>query len=79
MAVLNTKDMYLNIYLTVTIQQVAILDVKQIRVSYLRSWFLLDVIAAFPIGYILFFAVSLDSNCIRLGWRHSIRMQKQCM
>ncbi|CAL8370605.1 unnamed protein product [Arctogadus glacialis] len=36
--------------------EVAILDVKQIRVSYLRSWFLLDVIAAFPIGYILFFA-----------------------
>ncbi|KAG7260148.1 hypothetical protein CRUP_014134 [Coryphaenoides rupestris] len=35
---------------------VAILDVKQIRVSYLRSWFLLDVIAAFPIGYILLFA-----------------------
>ncbi|CAL8240452.1 unnamed protein product [Merluccius merluccius] len=36
--------------------EVAILDVKQIRVSYLRSWFLLDVIAAFPIGYILLFA-----------------------
>ena len=47
--------------------QVAILDVKQIRVSYLRSWFLLDVIAAFPIGYILFFAVSPDSNCILPG------------
>ncbi|XP_071760167.1 hyperpolarization activated cyclic nucleotide-gated potassium channel 5 [Centroberyx gerrardi] len=36
--------------------EVAILDIKQIRVSYLRSWFIPDVIAAFPIGYILFFA-----------------------
>ncbi|XP_068602064.1 hyperpolarization activated cyclic nucleotide-gated potassium channel 5 [Brachionichthys hirsutus] len=34
----------------------AILDIKQIRVSYLRSWFIPDVIAAFPIGYILLFA-----------------------
>ncbi|CAL8372260.1 unnamed protein product [Arctogadus glacialis] len=36
--------------------EVAILDLKQIRISYLRSWFIPDVIAAFPIGYILFFA-----------------------
>ncbi|KAJ3592231.1 hypothetical protein NHX12_007359 [Muraenolepis orangiensis] len=35
---------------------VAILDLKQIRISYLRTWFIPDVIAAFPIGYILFFA-----------------------
>ncbi|XP_061826855.1 hyperpolarization activated cyclic nucleotide-gated potassium channel 5 isoform X2 [Nerophis lumbriciformis] len=34
----------------------AILDIKQIRVSYLRTWFIPDVIAAFPIGYILLFA-----------------------
>lgn len=37
--------------------QEAILDIKQIRVSYLRTWFIPDVIAAFPIGYILLFAV----------------------
>uniref|UniRef100_A0A8C5I4S8 Hyperpolarization activated cyclic nucleotide-gated potassium channel 5 n=1 Tax=Gouania willdenowi TaxID=441366 RepID=A0A8C5I4S8_GOUWI len=35
----------------------AILDIKRIRVSYLRTWFIPDVIAAFPIGYILLFAV----------------------
>uniref|UniRef100_A0A3P9JV49 Hyperpolarization activated cyclic nucleotide-gated potassium channel 5 n=1 Tax=Oryzias latipes TaxID=8090 RepID=A0A3P9JV49_ORYLA len=34
----------------------AILDIKQIRVNYLRTWFIPDVIAAFPIGYILLFA-----------------------
>ncbi|XP_005745343.2 potassium/sodium hyperpolarization-activated cyclic nucleotide-gated channel 1-like [Pundamilia nyererei] len=34
----------------------AILDIKRIRVSYLRTWFIPDVIAAFPIGYILLFA-----------------------
>uniref|UniRef100_A0A3Q3JRZ4 Cyclic nucleotide-binding domain-containing protein n=1 Tax=Monopterus albus TaxID=43700 RepID=A0A3Q3JRZ4_MONAL len=34
----------------------AILDIKQIRASYLRTWFIPDVIAAFPIGYILLFA-----------------------
>ncbi len=37
--------------------QEAILDIKRIRVSYLRTWFIPDVIAAFPIGYILLFAV----------------------
>lgn len=37
--------------------QEAILDIKKIRVSYLRTWFIPDVIAAFPIGYILLFAV----------------------
>ena len=58
--------------------QVAILDVKQIRVSYLRSWFLLDVIAAFPIGYILFFAVSLDSSCIRPVGRPSECKSSSC-
>lgn len=34
----------------------AVLDLKEIRVSYLRTWFIPDVIAAFPIGYILLFA-----------------------
>ncbi|KAM9802637.1 hyperpolarization activated cyclic nucleotide-gated potassium channel 5 [Syngnathus typhle] len=34
----------------------AILDIKRIRVCYLRTWFIPDVIAAFPIGYILLFA-----------------------
>ncbi|KAK1902912.1 Potassium/sodium hyperpolarization-activated cyclic nucleotide-gated channel 2 [Dissostichus eleginoides] len=34
----------------------AILDLKRIRLSYLRTWFIPDVIAAFPIGYILLFA-----------------------
>ncbi|KAF0026807.1 hypothetical protein F2P81_021544 [Scophthalmus maximus] len=34
----------------------AILDIKRIRLSYLRTWFIPDVIAAFPIGYILLFA-----------------------
>uniref|UniRef100_A0A3Q3X430 Cyclic nucleotide-binding domain-containing protein n=1 Tax=Mola mola TaxID=94237 RepID=A0A3Q3X430_MOLML len=38
----------------------AILDIKQIRVSYLRTWFIPDVIAAFPIGYILLFAQDLQ-------------------
>ncbi|KAK7939657.1 hypothetical protein WMY93_002983 [Mugilogobius chulae] len=33
-----------------------VLDLKEIRVSYLRTWFIPDVIAAFPIGYILLFA-----------------------
>ncbi|KAF7648143.1 hypothetical protein LDENG_00161150 [Lucifuga dentata] len=34
----------------------AILDIKRIRASYLRTWFIPDIIAAFPIGYILLFA-----------------------
>uniref|UniRef100_A0AAQ6IET8 Cyclic nucleotide-binding domain-containing protein n=1 Tax=Anabas testudineus TaxID=64144 RepID=A0AAQ6IET8_ANATE len=38
----------------------AVLDLKQIRVSYLRTWFIPDVIAAFPIGYILLFAVIMS-------------------
>uniref|UniRef100_A0A8C4EQ57 Hyperpolarization activated cyclic nucleotide-gated potassium channel 5 n=1 Tax=Dicentrarchus labrax TaxID=13489 RepID=A0A8C4EQ57_DICLA len=38
----------------------AILDIKRIRVSYLRTWFIPDVIAAFPIGYILLFAVIMN-------------------
>ncbi|XP_056435263.1 potassium/sodium hyperpolarization-activated cyclic nucleotide-gated channel 1-like [Gadus chalcogrammus] len=42
--------------------EVAILDLKQIRISYLRSWFIPDVIAAFPIGYILFFAVQFEQT-----------------
>ncbi len=33
---------------------------KRIRVSYLRTWFIPDVIAAFPIGYILLFAVIMS-------------------
>ncbi|KAJ0047347.1 hypothetical protein NL108_002548, partial [Boleophthalmus pectinirostris] len=33
-----------------------VLDLKEIRLSYLRTWFIPDVIAAFPIGYILLFA-----------------------
>ena len=41
--------------------QEAILDIKRIRVSYLRTWFIPDVIAAFPIGYILLFAVILST------------------
>ncbi|XP_046903572.1 potassium/sodium hyperpolarization-activated cyclic nucleotide-gated channel 1 [Hypomesus transpacificus] len=36
--------------------EVAILDLKQIRLCYLRTWFIPDVIAAFPIGYILLIA-----------------------
>lgn len=42
--------------------QEAILDIKRIRVSYLRTWFIPDVIAAFPIGYILLFAVIMNSS-----------------
>lgn len=42
--------------------QEAILDIKRIRVSYLRTWFIPDVIAAFPIGYILLFAVIMNST-----------------
>ncbi|XP_058469700.1 potassium/sodium hyperpolarization-activated cyclic nucleotide-gated channel 1 isoform X2 [Solea solea] len=34
----------------------AVLDIKRIRLNYLRTWFIPDVIAAFPIGYILLFA-----------------------
>ncbi|XP_076027815.1 hyperpolarization activated cyclic nucleotide-gated potassium channel 5 [Genypterus blacodes] len=34
----------------------AILDLKRIRANYLKTWFIPDVIAAFPIGYILLFA-----------------------
>lgn len=45
------------IYLLCSVLQEAILDIKRIRVSYLRTWFIPDVIAAFPIGYILLFAV----------------------
>lgn len=45
--------------------QEAILDIKQIRVCYLRTWFIPDVIAAFPIGYILLFAV-IRSIIIRM-------------
>uniref|UniRef100_A0AAZ3SRF5 Cyclic nucleotide-binding domain-containing protein n=1 Tax=Oncorhynchus tshawytscha TaxID=74940 RepID=A0AAZ3SRF5_ONCTS len=36
--------------------EVAILDIKKISVIYLKSWFIPDVIAAFPIGYILLIA-----------------------
>uniref|UniRef100_A0A8C1GEL3 Hyperpolarization activated cyclic nucleotide-gated potassium channel 5 n=1 Tax=Cyprinus carpio TaxID=7962 RepID=A0A8C1GEL3_CYPCA len=35
----------------------AILDLKSIRQHYLKSWFLPDMIAAFPVGYILLIAV----------------------
>lgn len=42
--------------------QEAILDIKRIRVSYLRTWFIPDVIAAFPIGYILLFAVIMNTT-----------------
>ena len=44
---------------TCLLVQEAVLDLKEIRVSYLRTWFIPDVIAAFPIGYILLFAVIL--------------------
>lgn len=47
--------------------QEAILDIKQIRVSYLRTWFIPDVIAAFPIGYILLFAVKTNRTCALAG------------
>uniref|UniRef100_A0AAQ5XW91 Cyclic nucleotide-binding domain-containing protein n=1 Tax=Amphiprion ocellaris TaxID=80972 RepID=A0AAQ5XW91_AMPOC len=48
----------------------AILDIKRIRVSYLRTWFIPDVIAAFPIGYILLFAVSnANLEVVRLFFR----------
>lgn len=43
-----------------SLSQEAILDIKRIRVSYLRTWFIPDVIAAFPIGYILLFAVIMN-------------------
>lgn len=43
--------------------QEAILDIKRIRVCYLRTWFIPDVIAAFPIGYILLFAVIIRRAC----------------
>lgn len=42
--------------------QEAILDLKRIRLNYLRTWFVPDVIAAFPIGYILLFAVKENDN-----------------
>lgn len=54
------------------LSQEAILDIKRIRVSYLRTWFIPDVIAAFPIGYILLFAVIMntaaaaDKSCVSL-------------
>uniref|UniRef100_A0A3P8VIU7 Potassium/sodium hyperpolarization-activated cyclic nucleotide-gated channel 1-like n=1 Tax=Cynoglossus semilaevis TaxID=244447 RepID=A0A3P8VIU7_CYNSE len=41
-------------------EQEAILDLKRIRLNYLRTWFVPDVIAAFPIGYILLFAQDLQ-------------------
>lgn len=41
--------------------------------NYLRSWFLLDVIAAFPIGYILLFAVNI---CLSVFIRHFIRLHE---
>ncbi|XP_065104979.1 potassium/sodium hyperpolarization-activated cyclic nucleotide-gated channel 1-like [Paramisgurnus dabryanus] len=34
----------------------AILDLKSIRQHYLKSWFVPDMVAAFPVGYILLFA-----------------------
>ncbi|KAL2081093.1 hypothetical protein ACEWY4_022946 [Coilia grayii] len=43
----------------------AILDLKLIRINYLKSWFIPDVIAAFPVGYILLIAdltYSTDNN-----------------
>uniref|UniRef100_A0AAQ4R652 Hyperpolarization activated cyclic nucleotide-gated potassium channel 5 n=1 Tax=Gasterosteus aculeatus aculeatus TaxID=481459 RepID=A0AAQ4R652_GASAC len=51
----------------------AILDIKRIRVSYLRTWFIPDVIAAFPIGYILLFAVITSREmCRRALHPHTI-------
>lgn len=53
-----------------SLSQEAILDIKRIRVSYLRTWFIPDVIAAFPIGYILLFAVitAVEAANSRLEW-----------
>lgn len=53
----NGAFIYLLTLLLCSVLQEAILDIKRIRVSYLRTWFIPDVIAAFPIGYILLFAV----------------------
>lgn len=53
----NGVFIYLLTLLLCSVLQEAILDIKRIRVSYLRTWFIPDVIAAFPIGYILLFAV----------------------
>ncbi|KAA0715866.1 Potassium/sodium hyperpolarization-activated cyclic nucleotide-gated channel 1 [Triplophysa tibetana] len=35
----------------------AVLDLKRIRQHYLKSWFVPDMVAAFPVGYILLIAV----------------------
>lgn len=40
-----------------SITQAAILDLKSIRRNYLKSWFVPDIIAAFPVGYIILIAV----------------------
>ncbi|XP_041934354.1 potassium/sodium hyperpolarization-activated cyclic nucleotide-gated channel 1-like [Alosa alosa] len=45
--------------------EAAVLDLKKIRISYLKSWFIPDLIAAFPVGYILLIAdltYSTDPN-----------------
>lgn len=42
--------------------QTAVLDLKKIRISYLKSWFIPDLIAAFPVGYILLIAVMGQSS-----------------
>lgn len=57
----NGAFIYLLTLLLCSVLQEAILDIKRIRVSYLRTWFIPDVIAAFPIGYILLFAVDRKS------------------
>ncbi len=43
------------IFLYVT--QGAIMDLKSIRQQYIKSWFIPDMVAAFPVGYILLIAV----------------------
>uniref|UniRef100_A0A3Q1CIL3 Cyclic nucleotide-binding domain-containing protein n=1 Tax=Amphiprion ocellaris TaxID=80972 RepID=A0A3Q1CIL3_AMPOC len=53
-------DVALNFRMGIITEDEAILDIKRIRVSYLRTWFIPDVIAAFPIGYILLFAVIMN-------------------
>ncbi|XP_063070641.1 potassium/sodium hyperpolarization-activated cyclic nucleotide-gated channel 1-like [Engraulis encrasicolus] len=55
----------------------AILDLKLIRINYLKSWFIPDVIAAFPVGYILLIAdltYSSDNNSSK-----SVRMVRILM
>lgn len=59
--------------------QAAVLDLKKIRISYLKSWFIPDLIAAFPVGYILLIAVMGQSSQYFPHYKLFLHPQVECL